>query len=117
MIKKTDTGYQVVSESGKSLGDFKTLNEAKSRLRQVEYFKNKKGSAGNLTEMIPKAPTTSPITNNIKSVASTALNLAPLASVLPWGRASNLGIATLNKYAPNVSKVIHNTAARFNPPV
>lgn len=42
MIKKTKTGYQVKSESGKNLSK-KTLTkgQAEKRLAQVEYFKHK----------------------------------------------------------------------------
>jgi len=45
MIKKVKEGYKVVSEkSGKNLGGpYKTMEEAKKRLRQVEFFKHKKG--------------------------------------------------------------------------
>jgi hypothetical protein len=45
MIKKVKGGYQVVSEkSGKNLGGpYRTKEEAKKRLRQVEFFKRKKG--------------------------------------------------------------------------
>ena len=44
MIKKTKEGYVVVSSKGKNLGGpFKTLPLAKKRLRQVEFFKNRKG--------------------------------------------------------------------------
>ncbi len=40
MIVEVDGGYQVLSESGKNLGGpYKTLEEAKKRLRQVEFFK------------------------------------------------------------------------------
>jgi hypothetical protein len=42
MIKKIKEGYRVVSEkSGRNLGTYKTKDEAKERLRQVEYFKHK----------------------------------------------------------------------------
>lgn len=43
MIKKTGSGYQVKSESGKNLSK-KTLSkeQAVKRLRQVEYFKHQK---------------------------------------------------------------------------
>ena len=43
MIKKTGSGYQVVSKSGKKLSKA-NLPKAKAvkRLRQVEYFKHKK---------------------------------------------------------------------------
>jgi len=45
MIKKVRGGYQVLSEStGRNLGGpYKTLDEAKKRLRQVEFFKRRKG--------------------------------------------------------------------------
>jgi hypothetical protein len=44
MIKKAEGGYKVLSEKGKSLGGpYKTKKEAEKRLRQVEYFKHKKG--------------------------------------------------------------------------
>jgi len=44
MIKKVNGGYQVLSEKGKNMGGpYKTLEEAKKRLRQVEYFKHRKG--------------------------------------------------------------------------
>ena len=40
MIKKTKSGYKVVSHSGKNLGGpYKTKKAAKRRLAQVEYFK------------------------------------------------------------------------------
>ncbi len=40
MIKKVSGGYQVVSSKGKNLGGpYKTLDAAKKRLRQVEFFK------------------------------------------------------------------------------
>ena len=43
MIVKTKTGYQVKSESGKPLSKPNlTKEQAKTRLAQVEYFKNKK---------------------------------------------------------------------------
>lgn len=45
MVKKTSGGYKVVSEkTGKNLGGpYKSKEAAKERLRQVEYFKHKKG--------------------------------------------------------------------------
>ncbi|MFZ3216661.1 MAG: hypothetical protein WA192_11430 [Candidatus Acidiferrales bacterium] len=45
MIKKVKGGYKVVSEtSGKNLGGpYKTREEAVKRLRQVEFFKHRKG--------------------------------------------------------------------------
>lgn len=45
MIKKTAKGYRVVSKrTGKNLGGpYKTKAEAVQRLRQVEFFKHKKG--------------------------------------------------------------------------
>ena len=42
MIKKVKECYRVVSESGKNMGTYKTLAEAKKRLRQIEYFKHLK---------------------------------------------------------------------------
>ena len=45
MIKKVKGGYQVLSEKGKKNlgGPYKTKAEAEKRLRQVEYFKHRKG--------------------------------------------------------------------------
>jgi len=44
MIKKVSGGYKVVSEKGKNLGGpYKTKAEAQKRLRQVEFFKHRKG--------------------------------------------------------------------------
>jgi hypothetical protein len=44
MIRKTPKGYKVLSEKGKNLGGpYKTKAEAEKRLKQVEYFKHKKG--------------------------------------------------------------------------
>lgn len=45
MIKKKSNGkYDVVSEDGKKrLGKDMTKAQAKKRLKQVEYFKHKKG--------------------------------------------------------------------------
>lgn len=43
MIKKLKDGYRVLSSKGKNLGGpYKTLEEAKKRLREVEYFKHQK---------------------------------------------------------------------------
>jgi hypothetical protein len=43
MIVKVKGGYKVVSTQGKNLGGpYKTLKEAKKRLRQVEFFKHRK---------------------------------------------------------------------------
>jgi hypothetical protein len=43
MIVKTPYGYRVLSSKGKNLGGpYKTLEEAKKRLRQVEFFKHRK---------------------------------------------------------------------------
>jgi hypothetical protein len=45
MIVKRDSGYHVVSEKGKNLGGpYKSHGQAKKRLAQVEYFKNKDAS-------------------------------------------------------------------------
>lgn len=43
MIKKFGKLYKVMSESGKNLGSSTSLEGAKKRLRQVEYFKHMKG--------------------------------------------------------------------------
>jgi hypothetical protein len=45
MIKKVAGGYRVPSEKkGKNLGGpYKTKKEAEKRLKQVEFFKHKKG--------------------------------------------------------------------------
>lgn len=43
MIKKTSSGYKVLSEKGKNLGGpYKTRAQAERRLRQVEFFKHRK---------------------------------------------------------------------------
>jgi hypothetical protein len=43
MIVKVKGGYKVVSTKGKNLGGpYRTLKEAKKRLRQVEFFKHRK---------------------------------------------------------------------------
>jgi hypothetical protein len=43
MIKRVSGGYQVLSSKGKNLGGpYRTLEEAKKRLRQVEFFKRNK---------------------------------------------------------------------------
>ncbi|MFI5072812.1 MAG: hypothetical protein ACHP8A_18190 [Terriglobales bacterium] len=43
MIVKVNGGYKVVSTKGRNLGGpYKTLKEAKKRLRQVEFFKHRK---------------------------------------------------------------------------
>jgi len=45
MIVKTKQGYQVKSESGKPLSKPNlTKEQAEKRLKQVEYWKNKKGN-------------------------------------------------------------------------
>jgi hypothetical protein len=44
MIRKTAGGYKVLSEKGKNLGGpYKTRAQAEKRLRQVEFFKHRKG--------------------------------------------------------------------------
>ncbi len=45
MIVKRKTGYHVLSEKTRRNlgGPYKTRKEAKKRLRQVEFFKHKKG--------------------------------------------------------------------------
>lgn len=43
MIKKVRGKYVVMSEkTGRSFGTYKTLAEAKKRLRQIEFFKHRK---------------------------------------------------------------------------
>jgi len=43
MIVKVKEGYQVLSSKGRNLGGpYRTLEEAKRRLRQVEFFKHRK---------------------------------------------------------------------------
>jgi hypothetical protein len=43
MIVKVKGGYKVLSTKGKNLGGpYKTLEEAKKRLKQVEFFKHRK---------------------------------------------------------------------------
>lgn len=42
MIRKTKSGYKVVSKTGKNLGGpYASRKTAEKRLRQVEYFKHK----------------------------------------------------------------------------
>jgi hypothetical protein len=44
MIRKTGKGFEVTSESGKRLSRPNlTRDEAEKRLRQIEYFKHRKG--------------------------------------------------------------------------
>jgi hypothetical protein len=45
MIRKTKSGYKVLSEDGKKNlgGSYKSRAAAQKRLRQVEFFKHKKG--------------------------------------------------------------------------
>jgi hypothetical protein len=44
MIRKTSGGYKVLSEKGKNLGGpYKTRAAAERRLRQVQFFKRRKG--------------------------------------------------------------------------
>jgi len=45
MIKKIKEGYRVVAESGRNMGTYQTLKEAKKRLRQIEMFKHMKREA------------------------------------------------------------------------
>jgi hypothetical protein len=45
MIKQSSKGFKVTSSKGKNLGGpYKTKKEAEKRLREVEYFKHKKGA-------------------------------------------------------------------------
>jgi len=42
MIRKVSGGWKVLSEKGKNLGGpYKSIAEARKRLQQVEWFKNK----------------------------------------------------------------------------
>lgn len=44
MIKKVKGGYKVLSKKGKNLGGpYKSKADAEKRLRQVEFFKHRKG--------------------------------------------------------------------------
>lgn len=40
MIRKSGSGYDVLSESGKRLGHYGSKEAAEKRLRQIEYFKH-----------------------------------------------------------------------------
>jgi phosphosulfolactate synthase (CoM biosynthesis protein A) len=42
MIRKVKEGYRVLSESGRNMGTYATKEEAKKRLRQIEFFKHRK---------------------------------------------------------------------------
>jgi hypothetical protein len=42
MIRKVKDGYRVVSESGRNMGTYPTQEEARRRLRQIEFFKRQK---------------------------------------------------------------------------
>jgi hypothetical protein len=43
MIKKTNKGYIIVDHKGKKIaGPYKTEKQVERRLRQIEYWKNKK---------------------------------------------------------------------------
>jgi hypothetical protein len=42
MIKKVKGKYVIYSHKGRRLGKFKSLSKARNRLRQIEYFKNKR---------------------------------------------------------------------------
>ena len=51
MIVKKPDGYHVMSESGKHLGGPYTLEKAKLRLTQIEFFKHeRKGRQGQPTK-------------------------------------------------------------------
>ncbi len=44
MIKRVKSSYKVLSEKGKNLGGpYKSKAAAQKRLRQVEFFKHRKG--------------------------------------------------------------------------
>lgn len=40
MIRKVKEGYRVVAESGRNMGTYPTLAQAKVRLQQIEMFKH-----------------------------------------------------------------------------
>ena len=42
MIRKIKGVYRVVAESGRNMGTYKSLEEAKKRLQQIEFFKHRK---------------------------------------------------------------------------
>ncbi len=42
MIHKVKEGYRVVAESGRNMGTYRSLGEAKKRLKQIEFFKRRK---------------------------------------------------------------------------
>lgn len=42
MIKKVKEGYRVVAESGRNMGTYPTMEQAKKRLRQIEMYKHMK---------------------------------------------------------------------------
>ncbi|MDD2285545.1 MAG: hypothetical protein PHQ11_09130 [Paludibacter sp.] len=42
MIKKSKSGYKVVSKKGKTLSKITTKKEAVKRLKEIEYFKKHK---------------------------------------------------------------------------
>jgi hypothetical protein len=41
MISKKGSGYAIMSKKGKRLGFYQSKSQAKKRLKQIEYFKNK----------------------------------------------------------------------------
>jgi len=40
MIRKVKEGFRVLSEKGRNMGTYRTYEEAKKRLMQIEYFKH-----------------------------------------------------------------------------
>jgi hypothetical protein len=50
-IRKNKGKWTVYSESGKPMGTYDTREKAVKRLRQIEYFKHKKGQKDNLDEI------------------------------------------------------------------
>jgi len=42
MIRKVKEGFRVLSEKGRNMGTYPTKEEAKKRLRQIEFFKHLK---------------------------------------------------------------------------
>jgi hypothetical protein len=54
-IRKLPNGqYRVLSEKGKNLGTYKTQEEAKKRLRQVEFFKHKNANYSEIVRNMKK---------------------------------------------------------------
>ncbi len=50
LIKKHNGKFRVLSEKGKNMGTYDTKEEAKERLRQIEFFKLKNRKKSNLDD-------------------------------------------------------------------